>query len=178
MILIISISLLFLVSRSSATNLFLYRSYSVLLLRAGGVPSNTKMGSMLFLLSSMILLRIDLIFSKLLLKLVSILTIQMEASMASIFPLSCSIEYGWAIVSSNSHNFKTPIMLKRRQKYIFPILFTQRDMLNHTVSSTCSSSTETAGILNLHNSRILSFFLARPSIRCLIFSTSAYSSRF
>ena len=68
------------------SNLFLVLSSRVLRLMAGGVPSKTKMGRMLCLLRSMILLRIDFIFYELVVMAVSILTIQIEASIASILP--------------------------------------------------------------------------------------------
>lgn len=88
---IISIYDFFLAYWSLVTILLRVRYSKVLRLRAGGVPSKTKTGRMLFLLSSMILLRMDLILSVLVVRPESILTIQMEASMATIFPLSLSI---------------------------------------------------------------------------------------
>ena len=85
----ISISDFFLASRSLATNLLRARSSSVFRLRAGGVPSNTKIGRMLCFFMSIILERIDFIFSLLSEKMVSIFTIQIEASIATILPASC-----------------------------------------------------------------------------------------
>jgi hypothetical protein len=60
-------------------------------LSAGGSPSKTKMGRMLLRFKSIIFDKIDLIFSALELKRESILTIQIEASMANTLPLSYSI---------------------------------------------------------------------------------------